>query len=91
MEVERPIRNLLLTNLAPLMVDKTMAAQLCSMSVATYDKYARQKLLPPMNVTGRISVEALRQAVFRLDGVVQGFAQDADAALARWEAEHGGG
>jgi hypothetical protein len=81
-------RGELLSNLAPLMVDKTMAAQLCSMSVATYEKYAKRKFLPPMNVTGRISVDALRQAVCRLDGFMHDSPEDPDAALAKWEAEN---
>lgn len=85
-------RGVLLSNLAPLMVDKAMAAQLCSMSVTTYDKYMRKNMLPPMNVTGRVSVEGLRQAVFRLDGFLQKQGtDDPDAALSKWEAENGFG
>lgn len=70
----------------PLMVNKTTAAAMCSMGPATYDKYAKRKLLPPMNATGRVSVAALQQAALRLDGV-QGPTSynDADEALAKWE------
>jgi hypothetical protein len=59
------------------------------MSVPTYDKYARRKLLPPMNPTGRVSVEALNDAVRKLDGLNEGHASvDPDAALAAWEQAH---
>ena len=76
--------------LLPFMVDKSAAAELCSMSVATYDKYARRGLLPAMNATGRVSVEAVRQACWKLDGVVGRSASDeSEAALSAWEAEHG--
>jgi hypothetical protein len=67
------------------MVTKAMAAALCSISPANYDKYARKKLLPPMNATNRVSIAALEQAAKRLDGVVGEVAQnDADDALERW-------
>lgn len=75
--------------LAPLMVDLATAAALCSMSPATYSKYAKKKILPPMNAAGRISVEALKLAVWRLDGIRSKVSDDPDAALAAWEAENG--
>jgi hypothetical protein len=53
----------------PLMVDRQEAARLCGMSVATFDKYAGRGFLPRMNATGRVSVEALKRACLKLDGI----------------------
>lgn len=71
----------------PFMVRKEEAARLCGMSVATYDKYARQGLLPHMNATGRVSVESLKRACLRLDGIAdaQTASDPAERALQEWE------
>jgi hypothetical protein len=71
----------------PFMVDRAEAARRCGMSVATYDKYARQGLLPRLNATGRISLEALKRACLQLDGIAEraGPADDAERALREWE------
>lgn len=77
-----------LAPLTPLMVNKATAAALCGMATTSYDKYAKKKLLPPMNATGRVSVAALQQAARRLDGVEERAPQNAaDEALAQWERE----
>lgn len=71
----------------PFMVTKEEAAARCQMSTTTYDKYMKQKLLPPMNATGRVSLEALRAACLKLDGVRRSNdpVDPAEAALAAWE------
>jgi len=51
------------------MVNRQEAARLCGMSVATFDKYGGMGLLPRMNATGRVSVEALKRACLKLDGI----------------------
>jgi hypothetical protein len=72
------------------MVDRKEAARLCSMSVTTYAKYVLKGLLPPMNAAGRVSVEALRRAAWRLDGMDPSARVDeadpAERALREWEA-----
>jgi hypothetical protein len=71
----------------PIMVDRTEAARLCGMSVATYDKNARKGLLPRMNAAGRVSVETLKRACLKLDGIADSEAIDdpAEHALKIWE------
>ncbi|HEY5239701.1 MAG TPA: hypothetical protein VIJ62_15065 [Rhizomicrobium sp.] len=71
----------------PFMVDRTEAARRCGMSVATYDKYASKGLLPRMNATRRVSLEALKRACLQLDGIAEraGPADDAERALREWE------
>lgn len=74
--------------LQPLMVDKAMAARLCCLTLSQYDKFTKRGLLPPMNETDRVSVEALRYAVIRLDGLENRlFKDDPDRALDAWEHE----
>jgi hypothetical protein len=71
-----------------IMVSRETAAALCSMSPATYSKYAARGLLPPMNATGRVSIEAVRKACLRLDGIEEkdtGSADPAERALREWE------
>jgi len=72
----------------PFMVDRMEAARRCGMSVATYDKYVRKKLLPGMNATGRVCSETLKRACLQLDGIAEraGPADDAERALREWEA-----
>jgi hypothetical protein len=72
----------------PFMVDRTEAARRCGMSVATYDKYLRKGLLPRMNATGRVSLEALKRACLQLDGIAERVrpADEAESALREWEA-----
>ncbi|MGD9738538.1 MAG: hypothetical protein AB7O56_06060 [Bauldia sp.] len=77
--------------LMPLMVDKATAAALCSMCVATYDRYAKLGLLPPMNATGRVSTAVLLQSVLKLDGVERSSRFDPDAALEAWRSSRGAG
>lgn len=74
-------------NLAPIMVDREGAAQMYGMSVATYAKYEKRKLLPPMNAVGRVAVETLKRAALRLDGIADdGVESDpAERALTEWE------
>ena len=69
------------------MLRKELAARLCDMSVATYDKYARKGLLPAMNATGRVSVEALKRACLRLDGIAETetVSDPVERALREWE------
>jgi hypothetical protein len=71
------------------MVDRKEAARLCSMSPATYAKYAGKGLLPRMNAVGRVSIEAIRRAALCLDGLPDMDAVDdedpAERALREWE------
>lgn len=71
----------------PLLLNKDIAAALCSMSTTTYDKHVKKGLLPPMNATGRVSLEALRRAVLNLDGIKPAESADdpAERALREWE------
>lgn len=71
----------------PFMADQQEAARLCCMSVTTYQKYAKQGLLPQMNAVGRVSVETLRHACLKLDGIIESAipGDPAEAALADWE------
>ena len=55
----------------PFMVNRAEAARRCDMSVATYDKYARQGKLPAVNAVGKISIEALKRACMKLDGLAE--------------------
>lgn len=77
-----------MTGLRPLMVDKTTAASLYSMSPATYTKLERKGLVPRMNAASRVSIHALEEAAKRLDGLSTVMKEDPDEALARWEAEN---
>lgn len=71
----------------PIMVDKAEAARLCDMSENTFDKYVKLGLLPPMNATGKVCLETLRQACLKLDGTKESRLRrdPAEAALAQWE------
>jgi hypothetical protein len=71
----------------PFMVDKADAARRCSMSPETYDKYARRGLLPGANAVGKISVQALRRACWKLDGLAEAdtITDPAERALQEWE------
>jgi hypothetical protein len=70
------------------MVDRTEAARLCGFSLGTYDKNVRKGLLPRMNATGRVSIEALRRACWRLDGIADESAMEpAERALREWEGQ----
>jgi hypothetical protein len=73
------------------MVDRKEAARLCGLCPATYTKHALKGLLPPMNATGRVSVEALRLACLRLDGLdpSTGVDDPLDAELAEFRGKHG--
>jgi hypothetical protein len=70
----------------PLMVDKTEAARRCGMSAATYDKYAKRGLLPALNAVGRVSIEALKCASMKLDGLPEKdtIGDPAERALRDW-------
>jgi hypothetical protein len=71
-----------------IMVTKGQAATLCAMTVNTYDKWAKMRLLPPMNATGRVTILSLRKACLKLDGVTGSEPPNdpAETALADWEA-----
>src|SRR5207237_369794 len=71
----------------PIMVCREEAARLCGMCVATYDKYVHKGLLPRMNATGRVTIEALRLACLRLDGVPEHDAptNESEQALRDWK------
>jgi hypothetical protein len=71
----------------PIMVCREEAARLCGMCATTYDKYVRKGLLPRMNATGRVTIEALKRACLRLDGVTEhdGSTHQAESALQEWK------
>jgi hypothetical protein len=72
------------------MVDRKTAAQLCSMSIPTYDKWAKQGRLPAMNDAGRVSIEALKRAAWKLDGIRERHdSDDPNVILAAWESDNG--
>jgi hypothetical protein len=75
----------------PFMVDQEEAARRCGMSVTTYKKYEKLKLLPPMNAVGRVSVETLRLACLKLDGFTESAlpGDPAEAELADWKRRRG--
>jgi hypothetical protein len=61
------------------------------MCPATYAKHAAKGLLPAVNAAGRISVEALRLACLRLDGIDPSTPVDGelDQELAEFRGQHG--
>jgi hypothetical protein len=71
----------------PFMVDQKEAARRCGMGVTTYQKRAKQGLLPSMNAAGMVCVETLRLACLKLDGLTESSlpGDPAEAALADWE------
>jgi hypothetical protein len=71
----------------PIQVDRKEAARLFSMSTATYDKYAERGLVPKMKAAGRVSIEALTRASWKLDGIeAASMAGDpGEKALLEWE------
>jgi hypothetical protein len=73
---------------APFMVTREGAANLCEMSVNTYDKYVKLGFLPAMNATGRVSIETVRRACLKLDGIEaseKASEDPAERALRQWE------
>ena len=71
----------------PIMVNKGGAARFYSVSVATYTKYEKKGLFPPMNAAGLVSVETLKRAAMALDGIAEpDFIGDpGECALRDWE------